>query len=783
MTTSPQTSEKEPRTPERASGALWLYLLGFAVCVVLMYLLPSPYSTWVFIFLILGSVAWGVFGLRAYRALNMRALFSNPQAKLQAITHPKVAQNNLVAGVLALISFGLMIEAAIDLRPLNEQHFLVEGGFKLILGGLTLGAAILFATRQPALPKPVENALDNAGRFWWVFAGVGTLMIAVLAEINGRILQIPFLEEVSIHVQFALLFFGVLLVAYGLGGAPRIRAGLRELKVERTTLILLSGIMALALFLRLWNQEGTLRYLIDELHWSDAILTVTGSPTLRILTPMSGQSPYSWVFPYWQSGAVAIFGHNWTGFRFVSAIVGSLTVLAVYGLARALFDKKFALLGALVMATFPPHIHFSRVAMCLIADPLFGTLALMCTAWALRTNRRILWALAGVSLGMTQYFYEGGRLLFPPLVIGFVIAMALRGGMRKKWRGFVILLVAAVIVGAPFYYTLVGNDKPLFGRFNNSGLGTSYWSQLASDGIGMDDVLNQTQHVLTAFMMFGAHWDLSVYYGGQQALVNDILLPFFFFGCFYLFWRYPAPAFLVTLWIVATGLGNGLLRDTLVSARYYVVLPALALAIAAGARFLLPFFWLEPRAAPDGSVRRERRLRWAIPVVVVGVIAVYQVNYYFGPHLEYFNDQVRDSKGYRDGIDVALRAVDLPGNTQIYIVGKPDHDQNVPRDFLNFLIRDGDPTRYFPLLSVTTDTISPKYLLDLPRGVNYAFYVAANEENTMELIRRYFPNASPAQFSTADLPSDKEYVLFFVPSSTDTPNRIIKLKTIAPVSS
>ena len=108
-----------------------------------------------------------------------------------------------------------------------------------------------------------------------------------------------------------------------------------------------------------------------------------------------------------------------------------------------------------------------------------------------------------------------------------------------------------------------------------------------------------------------------------------------------------------------------------------------------------------------------------------------QIGYYFGPHLAYFNVQVRDSKPYRDGNDAALRAVDLPGNTQVYLVGMPVHDQNVPRDWLGFLSRDRDARRFFPLLSVSPDTISPKFLIDLPPGVNYAFFVDPNDVNAM----------------------------------------------------
>jgi hypothetical protein len=520
------------------------------------------------------------------------------------------------------------------------------------------------------------------------------------------------------------------------------------------------------LFLRLWNAEGLQRSLLDELHFSDGIVAVEGRPNLQILTPMSGQSPYTWLFPYWQAMAVEVFGHTFFGFRMVSVIIGVLTVWVTYWLARELFDRKTALLAALVLATFPPHVHFSRTAIIQIADPVFGALMLLFLVRALRTNRPIEWALAGVSLGLTQYFYEGARLLFPPLVIGFVVLLALRGQMRGKVRGFLLLMVTALIIGGPIYYTLAGFHTTFFGRYDESGLGTSYWGQLSADGITFDDLVLFARHMLTPFQLFVTHPDMSVYYGGQQALVLEYLVPFFLFGCFYLAWRYPAPAIVVPLWIVATGLGNGLLRDTLVSSRYEEVLPALALALTAGVRYLLPFFWHDLRLNAVGVVPRESRLRWAIPVVAVAALSAAQVEYYFGPHLRYFTTQVRNFKGYRDGIDAANRTIDLPGNTQPYLIGQPVHDQNVPRDWIGFLSRDGDPMGYFPLLSISPDTISPKYLLDLPRGVNYAFFVEPTEDDVIQLLYRYFPGISAAMYSPWDIPAHKEYVLFYVRSET-----------------
>jgi hypothetical protein len=263
---------------------------------------------------------------------------------------------------------------------------------------------------------------------------------------------------------------------------------------------------------------------------------------------------------------------------------------------------------------------------------------------------------------------------------------------------------------------------------------------------------------------------MSVMYGGEQALVLDYLLPFFLFGAFYLLWRYPASVVLIPIWIVATGLGNGVMRDTLASTRYYVVLPAVALALASGVRYLLPFVWHDPQPDTEGEARdarrREPRLRWAIPVLASAGIGAAQVGYYFGPHLHYHNVQVRDAKGYRDGIDAANRIMMLPGNTQAYLIGIPEHDQNVPRDWVGFMSRDGDPIRYFPLFSIAPHTISPKYLFDLPRGVNYAFFVEPTDDDIIQLLYRYFPGISPAMYSPWDIPAHKEYVLFYVPSET-----------------
>jgi hypothetical protein len=213
-----------------------------------------------------------------------------------------------------------------------------------------------------------------------------------------------------------------------------------------------------------------------------------------------------------------------------------------------------------------------------------------------------------------------------------------------------------------------------------------------------------------------------------------------------------------------------------VSSRYVLVTPALAMALAVGVRYAVPFIWTrKDDPLPQDERPREPLLRWAIPVIAVAAVGVAQIDYYFGAHLDVFDVQVRDFKPYRDGIDVALRADELPGNTQVIIVGRPEHDQNVPRNFYGFLTQDNDkPDTYYPLLSIRTDRLSPRYLFALRAGVNYAFFVEPDDLNTIDLLMRYFPTISPPQFSTADLPPHREYVMLYVEATDDMPRAPMK---------
>jgi hypothetical protein len=280
-----------------------------------------------------------------------------------------------------------------------------------------------------------------------------------------------------------------------------------------------------------------------------------------------------------------------------------------------------------------------------------------------------------------------------------------------------------------------------------------YYQNLLAEGLTTTELKTILDRWSYPFMLY-IHRPESggMYLGGDQPLVLDVLVPIFMLGVAFAIWRWRYPSVIVIVWVIATAVGNALfIRDNIVSPRYVVVMPALALLLALGVRYTIPLVL---------PTDRQSLRRW-FPVGLVGAMAAFQIWYYWNPYLERFNAQLRNYKGYGDGVDVALRAAELPRDTQTIMVGYPVHDQNVPRDMLGYLL---NPDRY-PLLSISPDALSARYLVNLPRDRNYAFFVEVTDSHLVDLIYRYFPNVEAPRYTTTDMTPRKAYVLLFAPAS------------------
>jgi hypothetical protein len=649
--------------------------------------------------------------------------------------------------LLALLACGAMIRAAFFLRAASPDELLDHGVAWALLGTLIFGVALWAARGRPvlAVAAPTVRALE--GRVSGRFLIPGLILIALVTELSAKLLGIDALYNAGPAAQFGLFCAGLVLLARGLGGAfPR-----PTLRGWRGALPLL-GILVLALVIRLIWLDSSVHTLIDESQDLSGMQFLWTHPTDGLLKAASIYLPTTMVYSYWETVAVDLFGRTLFALRFTNALVGVLTVFSLYLLAKALFDRTTALVAAMMLATFPPAIHFSRVASA-YAGTLFGTLALAFAVRGLRENRRLDWALCGLMFGLTQYFYEASRLLFPPLIVIWLVMMLVlsRRHLRAQWRGIATALAGALIVAAPVYAVIAAERAPLTSRLDDVGLSSDYWSNLLADGISPQERDALAQHLVLPLEMIVHQPELATYYGGDQPLIQSITLPIWLLGIAFALWRARTPALLLILWVLAIVAGNGLLSANTQYPRYVDVFPALALLVALGLRSVV-------------SLALGQRLwRWQVALLVIAVAAIgaVRIHYYFAAHLPLYNAQVRDEQPNPDATDAIFRAVALPAPAQVVFISDPAPDRNIPISLWGYLTNPPivPPPDNLPL-PVTPAEVTPGWLAALPRDRDYAFFVAPGDTVTVEKLQSVFTLSGPEYTTHDEIPPDKRFVMY-----------------------
>ena len=285
----------------------------------------------------------------------------------------------------------------------------------------------------------------------------------------------------------------------------------------------LAALVAVAAFLRFWQLDT----IPPGYHYDEAF---QGLEAWNLLTRpyyhpifFPGNFGNEPLFIYLTALAFRLFGAGPTTQRAVAALLGTLTVPALYGLARELLraderlPRSFPLLSAASLAILYWHLHFSRVGIHPVLLPLILVLAFWALWRGLRTRGICSFVVAGVFVGLGAYTYLAGRLLLP-LAGAFAALMWLlnRAQLRRCWRGLTLALLVALLVMAPLglYF------------WRNPHLLTLRTSQVAAAGEGEGGLLGSVLHTLGMFSVAGDANPRSNL-PNRPALDGFIALPFY----------------------------------------------------------------------------------------------------------------------------------------------------------------------------------------------------------------------------------------------------------------
>lgn len=159
----------------------------------------------------------------------------------------------------------------------------------------------------------------------------------------------------------------------------------------------------------------------------------------------------------------------------VQAVLGTLTVILVYLIARDRFSRKVALIAGIGMALAPLSSRYTAVIMTETLFVFLVTLGLF--LWG---RKQYLWT--GVAFGLS--------MLTRPTMMPFLLILAalpLLPAWRKEWRAYLMILLMAVAVSSVW----IIRNAVVFGRFipiAASGYGTNLLFGTIETKLVNDDV-------------------------------------------------------------------------------------------------------------------------------------------------------------------------------------------------------------------------------------------------------------------------------------------------------
>jgi 4-amino-4-deoxy-L-arabinose transferase-like glycosyltransferase len=161
-------------------------------------------------------------------------------------------------------------------------------------------------------------------------------------------------------------------------------------------------------------------------------------------------------------------GGGWTAERLLGALLGVVTVVLVFLIARRLWGRTVGLTAGAICAVFPPLVLLN---VSLLSETLFVplTLAAVLAVLEYRDGRYLRWAvIAGVLCGLAVLTRTNGLLMVVALALGAWV-------VRPRWSrsalaGPVAVLAATAVTFAPW----VIRNTVEFDRFVALGTGAGY---------------------------------------------------------------------------------------------------------------------------------------------------------------------------------------------------------------------------------------------------------------------------------------------------------------------
>ena len=322
---------------------------------------------------------------------------------------------------------------------------------------------------------------------------------------------------------------------------------------------------------------------------------------------------------------IKIFGLSSFTTRMPSALMGVFAILAIYLLVKNLFNQKVAAIASFFLAISPWHLQFSRAAFesnGALTIVLYGIVLLLLGL------RNKIWAFLSIPiLAASLYFYYSPRIFIPLILAAFIIIF--RKEIIPNFKFFAFGFLAAAVISIPIVTRVLSFEGQKRVRevsvFADPSLAKIYADTRLKNELPLENIfLNQRipyaievlKNYSTYFsptFLFFAHDPNPRHRSFNQGNFYLFEIVTILLGAFLLMRQKETKSkFFLLAWLLAAPIPASFAKDSPHALRALLMLPALVIISAIGAKSLL-------------NVNMTRLI--ALPIVLITFI-FYAISYY-----------------------------------------------------------------------------------------------------------------------------------------------------------
>jgi 4-amino-4-deoxy-L-arabinose transferase-like glycosyltransferase len=206
-------------------------------------------------------------------------------------------------------------------------------------------------------------------------------------------------------------------------------------------------IIVSASILRLWDL-GSIGFNGDEAVYSGQSATLAGYDEFAKYFSIYRAHPLFLQFIV--SIFLANFGVTDTIARIVPAIFGIMTAIIVYFIGKELYDKRIAMIAAIVITIIPYHIIVSRQVLLDVPLSFFSMLTVFFVIRYIKLKKESYWLyLIGVSSGLSFLSKEVGIFVLIASIISLIVTR------KFSLKSFTIIVSSFLLATSPFWIPIL----------------------------------------------------------------------------------------------------------------------------------------------------------------------------------------------------------------------------------------------------------------------------------------------------------------------------------------